>query len=83
MRSEETLEKLTFFDSIKIFVLLYFISMGIMFYLSKRNKQPLIVPGDIYNLKQGRRMYIPTGGAFFLAIALYFILINLRTKFGG
>ena len=83
MDSPEKLESLTLFDSLKAFVLLYLISIGIMFYISKRTGTPFIVPGDIYNLKQGRRMYIPTGGAFFLTLALYVLLLNLRTKFGG
>lgn len=73
----------TFLDNVKIFGLLYVISIGIMYYLSKRAKQPMIIPGDIYKTKGGRITYFPSGGALLVAIALYLIINIIAKKFGA
>lgn len=57
-----------------IFGLLYILSFSAMLYLSHRAKGPMIVPGDIYQRRGGRTLYLPTGGALILAIILYIVI---------
>ncbi|QQS38469.1 DUF2905 family protein [Candidatus Woesebacteria bacterium] len=66
-----------FLKTLQIMGLLYVLSVGAMYYLSQRTKQPMIVPGDIYRRREGRVMYIPTGGALVLMIILYIVLIRI------
>lgn len=74
---------ISFFDSVKIFGILYFVGFGVMYYLSKRNLKPLIIPGDIYKTNGGRITYVPTGGAFLVAIVLYILLVRVIPKIFG
>jgi len=74
---------LSFLDTIKIFGFLYLMGFGIMYYLSKRNKSPLIIPGDIYKTNSGRITYVPTGGALLVAIVLYIFFIRILPGFFG
>ena len=68
---------LGFIDSLKVFGFLYLMGFGIMYYLSKRNRHPLIIPGDIYKTRQGQITYVPTGGALLVAIVLYILLVRI------
>jgi hypothetical protein len=61
-------------DTLKIFGIFYFISVAFMYMLFYRGGQPVIIPGDIYIKKSPRTIYIPTGGAFVLALILFLLL---------
>lgn len=64
-----------FFEYVKVFLLLYVISIGGMFYVSTRLSGPVVLPGDIYFIRGSRKFYFPLGSSLILAIIL-FILFN-------
>ncbi len=74
---------ISFFDTIKILGILYVAGFGVMYYLSKRNLKPLIIPGDIYKTNGGRITYVPTGGALVVAIVLYILLVRVLPRIFG
>ena len=74
---------LGFFDFLKVFGFLYLVGFGAMYYLSKRNKSPIIIPGDIYKTRQGQITYVPTGGALVVAIILYILLVRVLPSIFG
>lgn len=67
---------LNFFQWLQMIGILYLISFGAMYYLSGRAKGPIVLPGDIYYVKGGRKTYIPTGGAAILTVVAFFIIWN-------
>lgn len=75
--------QLGFLDFLKVFGFLYIIGFGLMYYLSKRNRHPLIIPGDIYKTRQGQITYVPTGGAFVVAIVLYILIVRVLPRMFG
>lgn len=69
---------------VKVFVLIYFVSLGFMYYLYYKNPgDPPLIPGDFYKIKSGRRFYFPLGSSLVIAAILYFVLNLLRKKFLG
>lgn len=69
-------------DSLSTFGILYFIGIGVVYYLSYRSKNPIVIPGDIYTNKAGRGVHIPTGGAFVFAV-IAFLIIRILMKQNG
>ena len=69
-------QELTFGENAQVFGMMYLIGAGLMFYISKRTGQPFIVPGDIYKLRAGRMVYLPTGGALIVGIILFILFKN-------
>lgn len=67
-------------SGIKLFFLLWAISVAIMYFQFAKPGQPLVLPGDIYTKKTGKTLYIPLGSSFFLAIILR-IILKLLLKF--
>lgn len=70
-------------NEIKIFLLLYVISVAFHYYMFNRKKGSFYLPGDYYKVKGGRRIYYPLGGPVFLTIFLYVLARFLRGLFTG
>jgi len=71
-------------ETIKIIVLLYFVSFGGMYYVASRYGRPPIFPGDLYRVnKAGKMTYFPFGGSFALTLIFFVILKLLSSKFGS
>lgn len=62
-------------NAIKLFFILYILSVAFLYYVAGRAKGPVVLPGDIYRIKGANKIYIPFGSAFFLALILT-ILVN-------
>jgi hypothetical protein len=58
----------------KLILILYFISFAFMYYLTYKKTMPPVLPGDVYIRNSARRIYIPSGSSFYLAIILYLLL---------
>jgi hypothetical protein len=63
----------------KFFLILWVVSVGIMYFLASKPGNPLVLPGDIYTRKGVNKIYIPLGSSLFLAIIL-FILLKIFVK---
>lgn len=71
-------------QGVKIFILLYIISLGIMYYLySKDPSDPPLMPGDVYKIRAGRRYYFPLSSSLVVTAILYFLIKFLKTRFFG
>ena len=57
----------------KIFLLIWFLSIAIMYFLASRPGNPLVLPGDIYTRKGMNKIYLPVGSSLYLAIILYIL----------
>lgn len=64
---------------LKTILLLYFISIAIMYFLSARRRQPIVFPGDILMLKAGRTIYIPWASSLLITLVLFIILRSLSS----
>ena len=64
----------------KVFLILWLLSVAIMYFLSTRQGNPMVLPGDIYTRKGVNRIYIPIGSSLYLAIIL-FIILRIFIKF--
>jgi len=64
----------TKFSSGKIFLILWLISIGVMYFMSSKPGNPLVLPGDIYTRKGVNKIYIPLGSSLYLAIVLFILL---------
>jgi hypothetical protein len=64
----------------KVFLLLYIISIAVMYFLFSRGGNPPVLPGDLYIVKGSKRIYIPFGGSLILTIILYVIFTLIRGK---
>ncbi|OGM19814.1 hypothetical protein A2686_04050 [Candidatus Woesebacteria bacterium RIFCSPHIGHO2_01_FULL_38_10] len=60
--------------SLKFFVLLYLVSLVLIYVLNQKTGVPLVLPGDIYKVKGTRRIYIPLATSFTLALILFLVL---------
>jgi len=69
-------------ENIKLFAILFFISMAFIFALQKKGGNPIIIPGDIYIRKNQKYIYIPISSTFLLTLIIYIILSSLKRKFG-
>lgn len=76
MENINSVEKLS---SGKIFLLIWAISVGVMYFLSTRPGNPLVLPGDIYTRKGVNKIYIPLGSSLYLAIVI-FVLLKIFVK---
>lgn len=63
----------------KIFLIIWIISIAVMYFLASKPGNPLVLPGDIYTRKGMNRIYIPLGSSLYLAIIL-FILLKIFVK---
>jgi hypothetical protein len=61
-------------QGIKIFLLLWVVSIGLVYALMKRGGVPFLLPGDYLIIKASRRIYIPLGTSLILTILLFVIL---------
>ena len=71
-----------FLETIKTFGILWFLSIGAMYYISWRTGDKAILPGDIYWKKAGREYYFPLGSSIALAIVIFVILSRFRDWLG-
>ena len=69
-------------SSIKLFAILYFISIAFIYALQRKRGIPVIVPGDIYIRKEQKYVYIPLGMSLILTLILFLIFNNIRIKMG-
>lgn len=76
MNEENVVTKIS---SGKIFIIIWLISIAIMYFLASRPGNPLVLPGDIYTRKGLNKIYIPIGSSLYLAIVL-FILLKIFVK---
>ncbi len=61
--------------NIQIFFYIFITAVAFMYFIYyKRGKNPLLVPGDYYQVKAGRAYYFPLGGALVITALLYFLL---------
>ena len=67
-------------SGVKIFFILWGISIAGMYYMFTRSGGPLVLPGDIYIKKGDKTIYFPIGSSFFIAIVLYVVLSLLGLK---
>ncbi len=79
MDLEETNNIVTKISSGKVFLIVWGISIAIMYFLASRPGNPLVLPGDIYTRKGVNKIYIPLGSSLYLAIIL-FILLKIFVK---
>jgi len=79
MGIEETNNVVTKISSGKVFLIIWGISIAIMYFLASRPGNPLVLPGDIYTRKGVNKIYIPLGSSLYLAIIL-FILLKIFVK---
>jgi len=79
MDLEETNNVVTKISSGKVFLIIWGISIAIMYFLASRPGNPLVLPGDIYTRKGVNKIYIPLGSSLYLAIIL-FILLKIFVK---
>jgi hypothetical protein len=79
MDLEETNNVVTKISSGKVFLIIWGISIAIMYFLASRPGNPLVLPGDIYTRKGVNKIYIPLGSSLYLAIVL-FILLKIFVK---
>lgn len=79
MDLEETNNVVTKISSGKVFLIVWGISIAIMYFLASRPGNPLVLPGDIYTRKGVNKIYIPLGSSLYLAIIL-FILLKIFVK---
>lgn len=63
----------------KVFLIIWVISVAIMYFLASKPGNPLVLPGDIYTRKGMNKIYIPLGSSFFLAIII-FVLLKIFVK---
>lgn len=64
---------------LRVFFLLYVVSIAVMYFLFSRGGNPPLLPGDFYIKKVGRSIYIPIGSSLILTIILY-ILFSLFVR---
>jgi len=79
MDLEETNNVVTKISSGKVFLIIWGISIAIMYFLASKPGSPLVLPGDIYTRKGVNKIYIPLGSSLYLAIIL-FILLKIFVK---
>ena len=58
----------------KVFLIIWIISIAIMYFFASKPGTPLVLPGDIYTHRGVNKIYIPLGSSLFLAIILFIIL---------
>lgn len=61
-------------ESIKIFLLLWIVSIGLIYALMKKSGVPFLLPGDYLIIKASRRIYIPLGTSLIVTIVLFILL---------
>lgn len=79
MDLEETNNVVTKISSGKVFLIIWGISIAIMYFIASKPGNPLVLPGDIYTRKGVNKIYIPLGSSLYLAIIL-FILVKIFVK---
>lgn len=65
---------ITFWQWFQAFGLIYFISIGIVYYLSARSSGPIVIPGDIYIRKAGRTIYVPIASPLVVAAIIFLVI---------
>jgi hypothetical protein len=68
-----------FFESLKAFLLIYFISIGFVYALQRKLSSPIIVPGDLYIRKPTRSLYIPFGSSIVITVIIFLIFRKLAS----
>ena len=63
-------------SSVRVFLLLYVVSVAFMYYLSYFKKIPVFIPGDLFIKKGQRTIYFPFSSALLLSIML-FVALNI------
>ncbi len=76
MDEENVVTKLS---SGKIFIIIWLISIAVMYFIASKPGNPLVLPGDIYTRKGMNKIYIPIGSSLYLAIII-FILLKIFVK---
>lgn len=71
MEETNVVEKIS---SGKIFIILWLVSIAVMYFIASKPGNPLVLPGDIYTRKGLNKIYIPLGSSLYLAIILFVIL---------
>lgn len=71
MDEENVVTKLS---SGKIFLVIWLISIAVMYFLASKPGNPLVLPGDIYTRKGLNKIYIPLGSSLYLAIVIFILL---------
>lgn len=67
-------------NNVKLFLVLLFISAcAMLFQFVALGPKRLLFPGDYYQIKGARRIYIPFGGTIILTVGLFFLI---TTKLG-
>lgn len=61
-------------NAIKAFLMLYVIALALVYSFAGKSANPLIVPGDIYIVKAGKRLYIPISSSLIITIILFLLL---------
>jgi hypothetical protein len=61
-------------QGIKIFLLLWIVSIGLVYALMRRVGVPFLLPGDYLIIKASRRIYIPLGTSLIITIVLFVLL---------
>jgi hypothetical protein len=56
--------------TLRVFILLYVISVAGLYMLSGRGSSPIIMPGDFYIKKAGRTIYVPLGSSLIVSTIL-------------
>lgn len=60
-------------QGIKIFLLLWVVSIGLVYALMRRGV-PFLLPGDYLIIKASRRIYIPMGTSLIVTVVLFVLL---------
>lgn len=68
-----------FLESLKAFLLIYFISIGFIYALQRKLSSPIIIPGDLYIKKPTRSLYIPFGSSIVVTIVIFSIFRKLAS----
>lgn len=67
-------------SQVRVFVLLYILSVAFMYYLSYKYRLPITIPGDFFIKKAPRTIYIPVASSLLLTILL-FVVFKALFKF--
>ncbi len=65
----------------KTFLLVYAVSFAARYYMYYRKGSAVVLPGDYYIVKAPKRIFIPFGSAFFMAVLGFGLLLAIRNFF--
>jgi hypothetical protein len=64
-------------QAIKLFALLYLISLAFSYYIAGKAKLPKLLPGDLFITKGNNKVYIPFGSALIISFLLFLLLQSI------